>query len=540
MAMTRRTTVILAGVLVGLLIFGVGVSILTAPKSGTIGTVDDAVTQGIVDPSVASDLRSSGQVTALVYLQSDAVYAQLTNLLGRDQVQALITRMQQLYAANKDLILASVGSGAVRLQDFENIGLVEVRFSSEQALLAVARSPLVERVGEIGSYSLPNEDTTGVAGNWPVDPSTYEGAGVAVGVLDTGVDIKLGDHMTDHKYFEPNPIAKLVEEAPEDGLADDGGHGSHVSSIIHAVAPAATIYVADVFSRKAANGLEKDEHGKLTGKYNNLAEWDDVAKGVDWLIGLRRTGTPIRAVNLSVGAGHYTSYCQDRVRFGDLIKAGITPVVSSGNGAFEDDNGVETQLFQPGIASPACVRGTIPVGLVTNGWNYDADDNCVKEPTLQEQVISYSQSSPSGASANVAIFAPGYCILGADGYKSGTSMAAPHVTAAFADLVSARDADAATITAALTGSGPQVTDVNTKITRHRLDVQAAIDSLLAGSLPVATNQGNDGTVPGGGTGPGSGSTGGGGGSLPVVPLVLIVGAALIGYWWYRRRKAPVA
>lgn len=545
MPMTRRTTVILAGVLVGLLIFGVGVSLLTAPKGGkSIGTVDEAVKQGVIDQSVAADLRTGGNVTALVHLNSDVVYAQLSNLLGRDQVQALIARMRQLYAANKDLILARVGAGAERIRDFEHIGLIEVRFTTEQALLAVAQSPLVQRVGEIGSFALPNEDATGQPGNWPVAPSTYQGAGVAVGVLDTGVDVGHGDGITDHKYFEGDPIVMSVDKAPDDLSADDGGHGSHVSSIVHAVAPAAKIYVADVFSRTSENGPELDANGNPTGKLANLAAWPDVAAGVEWLIGLRESGVPIRAVNLSVGFGHFTEPCEDQVQFGDLVKAGIIPIVASGNDAFRKD-GKKVADFQPGIGTPACVTGAVAVGNVTNGWNY-VDGSCAKQAGLPDQVYPSSQSSPINASANVAIFAPGFCILGAYGYKSGTSMAAPHVTGAVADLASARnDASAISITAAITGSGPLLTDPKSGIVRHRLDVQAAIESLLAGSVPVATSPSNGRTLPsgdtlpgGGGTIPGSGSAGSGGGSFPVIPVIVIIGAAIAGYWWYRRRKSP--
>jgi subtilisin family serine protease len=224
------------------------------------------------------------------------------------------------------------------------------------------------------------------------------------------------------------------------------------------------------------------------------------------------------------------------VRFGDLIEARIIPVVSSGNNADEDEDGNKIP-YMPGIATPACVKGAVAVGLVSNGWDY-VDGKCAKTD-VADYVPSWSQSSWADSQANVAIFAPGLCILGAGGYKSGTSMAAPHVTAAVADLASAKDADSATMIAMLTQSGPTVTDPNSKIVRHRLDIQAAIDSLLAGSAPVAT--GTIGGAPspgGGGPGPGSGSAGGGGGgSFPVLPVILVVGVAIAGYWWYRGRKS---
>ena len=76
---------------------------------------------------------------------------------------------------------------------------------------------------------------------------------------------------------------------------------------------------------------------------------------MDWLIGLKQSGVNIRAVNLSLGAGHHPpTICTDDAHFAEAYAAGIIPVVSAGNSAFTDDDDRPTPTFQPGLSGHAC------------------------------------------------------------------------------------------------------------------------------------------------------------------------------------------
>ncbi|HSH59762.1 MAG TPA: S8 family serine peptidase [Acidimicrobiales bacterium] len=94
----------------------------------------------------------------------------------------------------------------------------------------------------------------------------------------------------------------------------------------------------------------------------------------------------------------------------NLRSVGVATVVSSGNDGYND-----------AISAPACISGAVSVGATTNG----------------DEVISFSNSGPA-----LLLLAPGVDITssvpgGGFATKSGTSMAAPHVTGAWAVLKSA-------------------------------------------------------------------------------------------------------
>jgi hypothetical protein len=531
-----RARVVLVGAIVALLAAGYGVTRLTAPSArATITSLDQAVSEGYIDAPVVAGLRAHGTEDAFVHLDTARVFAELNSVLGPDQTTQLITKMSALFAANKDAILAGLGTSAERVRDFEHLGAMVVTFRSEDALLRVARNPFVKLVGELGAFSLSIDPATGTQVNWPSAPLLAHGAGVAVGILDTGVDVARDDGMTNKRYFDDGTVGATYEATlTDDGMADDGGHGSHVSSIVHAVAPGATLYVADVFSRKAKNGDEVDKNGVKTGQYNNEADWEDIAAGADWLIDLVKQGTKIRAANLSIGNGvHHTARCTDDVvHFSELIEAGIVPVVAAGNSAFEDDDGNKVTTFHPGIEYPACLPGVISVGAVTNGFERTAE-GCVETASFDE-VASFSNSSDQ-----LSLFAPGVCILGAGGFKSGTSMATPHVVGAFADLVSAdTEASSDLITAALTGNGPSITAPYSGVTRHRLDANAAIAALLTNTVVLPTSEPVEiPNNPGGGPLPGGSDSGGQEG--PSIGVVVAAVLGVLGIAWYlRRRRSP--
>jgi subtilisin family serine protease len=447
----------------GIVAFGLVTRPPAPPPSVQVASLDQAVELGLLDAEVLAELRSTGSARAIVHLDTDAILNAVRSTIGAERTEALIGAMTAAFKANKAAIRAALGSSVELIRDYERLGAFVATFHSEASLLAALQSNLVRDITAdtpldptaLGPATAPSRAWAGVA-----SPSTFQGAGVAVGVLDTGVD-----PASYPQYFPSGSVAGTFEAAPEDNSADDHGHGTHVSSIVLLMAPLATVYVADVFhvQPRRVGGTE----------VANLASPSNTLAGMDWLIGLKQSGVNLRAVNISLGGGHFPPLvCSDRFHLAEAYASGIIPVGSAGNAAFEDDNGNETTIYQTGIGSTGCDPNIISVGSVTNGSCLDGSF---------DQVSRFSQSSEA-----LDILAPGDCILAAGGVKSGTSMAAPHVAGAVAVLASARAASSYELWTALISTGPVITDPNSGIARHRLDVQAAVDYLLGTTAPLPT------------------------------------------------------
>jgi subtilisin len=219
---------------------------------------------------------------------------------------------------------------------------------------------------------------------------------------------------------------------------------------IFGVARAARIIGISVFHRDPATG------GPLS--YTSDQIW-----GL-WRVYNLRTTYPIAAVNLSIGGGRATAYCDNRTSSSSfyswaavLRSANIATVVSSGN-----DN------YSNAISSPACNSDVVSVG------------NTTLTPAGADAVFG-GVSGGSNSASFLSVLAPGTQICSSVPVSSvecgwiGTSMAAPHVTGAVAVLKQLRPgASVAQSLASLQYGGVSVTDSRNNVTKARINVWGAL------------------------------------------------------------------
>lgn len=218
---------------------------------------------------------------------------------------------------------------------------------------------------------------------------------VIVAVIDTGLD-------SDHPWFKDriasNGKAFVSSKYLGEEYEDDNGHGTHVSGIICDL----TLSNVKILPIKV---LDYKGEG-----YNST-----IMQGIQYVTNLKKSGVNIVAVNLSLG-GPDDYYYSQKALFTDVLtkayNAGIMPVVASGN---ENTNAA-------GV-SPANVECALTVAAVGKSGN------------------RYFSPYYSNYGDIVDISAPGDAIVsakygGGTVNLSGTSMAAPHVSAAVAMLCS--------------------------------------------------------------------------------------------------------
>lgn len=267
---------------------------------------------------------------------------------------------------------------------------------------------------------LNSTELTGARSAWALG---YSGKGWYVAVLDTGI-------LRTHEFFQgktiieacyssekdcPNNKSSMTgsgSAAPFDSSYDGYDHGTHVAGIAagnngmdkFGVAKDSNIIMVQVFSKFSAEDC---------GDTPCIASWDsDQIKGLDYVYSLRSTYS-IASVNMSLGGGSFSSYCneQSQTEAIDMLKAvGIATIVATGND------------YACGVVSaPACIESAVAVGASNNEDSEAVFNNY--HPTLQEFFAPGSFINSSVASSDTAY-----------AYKSGTSMAAPHVAGAWAIL----------------------------------------------------------------------------------------------------------
>ncbi|MCS6940589.1 MAG: S8 family serine peptidase [Roseiflexus sp.] len=414
----------------------------------------------LIFPVASGQAESADSVRVIVVLRAPAATHQ-----GGSALPGL--------AQAQDHVVATAAAGAREVARLHTLPMVVLE-APRAAIERLERHPQVAYVAEdmlaaphlIGSVALINATMA---------HQESTGAGVAIAVLDTGVEAGhpfLGGRVIAEACFSTNNPGDGATSFCPGGSTEVVGpgaaapctvagcdHGTHVAGIAAGnggVAPGASIIAVQIFSRVTARCSEFGQPSPCALSYVS-----DQLRALDWLASTY-FNPPLAVVNVSLGAGAFSSVaaCESNSN-GAVLKSaiaalrvrGIITVASSGNGGAAN-----------ALSLPACLSNVVSVGATTK--------------TTPEQVASFSNSAPF-----LTLLAPGVAITssvpgGGSAAKSGTSMAAPHVAGALAILRSARPGytpDA--YVSALVSTGQPMTDTRNGLTKPRINVFAAVNAL---------------------------------------------------------------
>jgi hypothetical protein len=232
------------------------------------------------------------------------------------------------------------------------------------------------------------------AAGWSVFPASFSAVPTApIGIVDTGVD---ATHEDLAGRISPSSATCVNDTCSQGVPTDDAGHGTHVSGIAGAsadngVGVAGLAYESPLIVVRV---FPADAQG---------AALSDVANGIVWAA---QRGAKV--INLSLGAtgGAYPVTLCNAVQTA-ISTYGAVVEASAGNG-YPEGTPVSTPTYPAACAGAVGVAATDSADLPASFSNYGSPDVFVSAPGV-----------------NVLSTLPG----NAYGGMSGTSMAAPYVTA---------------------------------------------------------------------------------------------------------------
>lgn len=244
----------------------------------------------------------------------------------------------------------------------------------------------------------------------------YTGQGWWVAILDTGIRSShvfftgkvIREACYSYVYDCPNGLSSMFgtgAAAHYPSIYAGWDHGTHVSGIAAGRDMTTAAGVAKQANIIAVNVFSKINDGTLwVGSYSS-----DQLAGLNYIYSLRTTYS-IGAVNMSLGGGSYSAYCDSdslKSAIDNLAAVNIAVAIASGNNGYTSS-----------ISGPACISTAVSVGASSSGDVEAGFSNY--QPTMLD------------------VFAPGVSVYSsvADSDTSfdswdGTSMATPHVTGAW-------------------------------------------------------------------------------------------------------------
>jgi len=422
-------------------------------------------------------VQSKGSLRVIVGLQDQSISSPSVNF-NVDNKTALVSRRTAIATLQEKLATSLPLSAAKNMKRFKNISFIALEVD-QHTLNVMRTSPYITSIEEdyivppVLSESVPQ---TGVNNAWKVD---YSGKGQVVVVLDTGADSThpmLANKVVAEACFGTTSALNTSSPFCPNGLDQQIGlgagincpasiaqcfHGTHVSGIAVGnseeeigVAKDAELISVQVFS-EFTDSVSNDFLCESIGLTSPcaLSYTSDQMLALEWVFD-QRNNFNIAAVNMSLGGGRFISEAQCDANFialkaaiDNLRSANIATVIAAGNNGFTN-----------ALSSPGCISTAISVGAVSG----------------TDGVAGFSNSAPF-----LDLLAPGVGINSAEPgdiyqFRSGTSMAAPHVAGAWAALKSQiPEFTVDQVFQALTSTGLAVTDGRNSVVTPRIQVDQA-------------------------------------------------------------------
>ncbi|MDR9854154.1 S8 family serine peptidase [Paenibacillus sp. VCA1] len=314
---------------------------------------------------------SSEPISVIVQLENDPlkVYESKPSLRARSSIGSYQTQLNQEHLTFKSAALAKTSAQFHREYSkvFNGYAVTLPANQVDQLLTlpgvkavfpnAEVHALPIEEKPEITPYMDESAPLIGANEMWN---SGYDGKGIKVAVIDTGIDYhhpSLKDAYKGGYDFVDNdgdPMETLPDSSkpPKDGKPYETSHGTHVSGTIagrgdpdhpdtgsgwvRGVAPASDLYVY-----------------RVLGPYGS-GSTENVIAGIE-----KAVSDGVDVINLSLGSSMNNPYTPDSIAVDNAALAGVTVVVANGN----EGPGDET------VGSPASAQLAISVGASTPPLN---------------------------------------------------------------------------------------------------------------------------------------------------------------------------
>lgn len=341
--------------------------------------------------------------------------------------------------------------------------------------------------------------------------TSYNGAGLSVAICDTGIDYthsKLGGGGFPNTKVIGGYDTGQNKSDPMDG----NGHGTACAGIVAGDLGTVGDYIGGVAYNAKLYAL------KITSTATGGSSWtSDMVEAWEWCITHQNddASNPIMVISTSFGRGRYYSTCDSAsstrtAAAANAVAAGMTLFVSSGNGGYCDS-----------IGAPACISHVISVGAVYDadlGRNPPSGVGCISngscvgtpappcdekwyvdDPANADQVTTYSNTA-----SFLSLLAPSnwaYTTELGGGYWDtangfgGTSAACPYAAGAAACLQNAAKVltgfylTPGQVKSTLVNTGDLITDGKVSITKPRVNLGEAVDSLEGASTLYVESSG---------------------------------------------------
>ena len=429
---------------------------------------------------------------------SSADYQKLITKVSKNGKLRVIVQLSESFSG--DALVVSKGASAAQLSRIANIqsrvlNLLDDRHLrsarryktipyfavnvDRAALLKLRFSPDTALISEDVLLRPSLSESSSIVGSVDTNEMGFKGNGTSVAILDTGVDKThpfFGNRVIHEACFSTtsttNNSFTICPDGNESQIGVGAGincntsmqgcdHGTHVAGIVSGkgvsfdgMASNSSIISVQIFSRFEGDICTSE--GFLSPCI--FSYMSDVLAGLDHIY-QQRNNYNISSINMSLGGGRYASqYVCDsdlpaaKTLFDNLRLVGIAPIVASGNDSFND-----------ALSSPACISSAVSVGATTDVDSVASFSNSASFLTLLAPGVNISSSIPGA----------GFMV------KSGTSMAAPHVSGVWAVLKSKwPSATVEQILAALVTTGSNIIDLRNSVSVPRIQVDLASAAYL--------------------------------------------------------------